>query len=259
MKITIQEHPVTIEINGTPFSIEAGLSLSDVERIYSDKEQDSNSIVAGIIASKINEKYSTNYTKEQIIAEEDTILPVFLKSVPHLKDSSSVGFLTADELVIEVKDYCAELSPKLKNKLPEMPDYSSLFMPSPERIKAIGDSLRYEQERKFEEHEARESTKETAYNTAELLKAISEMQSDNRESSKKQKIANRLMIAIGVLTFIATIVFGIFNIRNRKQNVSIDSSTFSNVIDSNLLKEDTFDGAEVPSVEFDDINETRDE
>ena len=241
MKITIQEHPVTIEINGTPFSIEAELSSYEVEKICSEIEQDSNSIVAGIIASKINEKYSTNYTIEQINAE-DSILPVFLRSVPHLQDSSSVGFRTADELVIHVKDYYSKFKSKIRNMLPKMPDYSNLLMPAPERIKAFGDTLRYEQERKLEEHEARESTKETAFNTAEMLKTISEMQSDTRKSNRKQSVINCIMIVIGLLTLGATIVFGIINIRNGKQNVSIDSSTFSSVIDSDLLKEDTIDG-----------------
>ena len=56
-----------------------------------------------------------------------------------------------------------------------MPDYSNHFMPSPERIKEIGDSLRFEQEKRQEEYEAKESTKETASNTAELLAAITEI------------------------------------------------------------------------------------
>ncbi len=240
MNIILKEHPVDIEINGNNYTIDAGLSMSDVEKICSVKNHDSNGIVAGIIASKIEEKHGISLTKEQILSKGDSILSAFLSRVPHLQDFSSEGFQTADEFVNHVKDHYAKLSLKFKNNLPKMPDYSNLFMPSPERIKEIGDSLRFEQERKREEYEARESTKETASNTAELLAAITEIKTENKESNKKQHRVNVATIMIGIFTLGATIVFGIINNQNVKQKDSLVSGTYSIDEDSVSPKEEMF-------------------
>ena len=83
--------------------------MSDVEKICSVKNHDSNGIVAGIIASKIEEKHGISLTKEQILSEGDSILSVFLKRIPHLQDSSLEGFQTADEFVNHVKDHYAKV------------------------------------------------------------------------------------------------------------------------------------------------------
>ncbi len=253
-----KDHPVNIEINGHSFSIDAGLSVDEVVFISSSKESDSKSIIADTIASKINKKYNTCLTKEQIVVEEDSILPVFLKRVPHFNDSLE-GFQTTDELVNQAKEYIAKLSAMIKVKSPKMPDYASTTRPSPETIKTIGDSLRYEQERKLEEYEARESTKETAYNTAELLTAISEMKSETKKTNKNQHRINVLMVWIGFFTLFTTIAFGIINIHIGKQNAPLLSSQYENDSNSNFQnKEDNNNNVE-SSNGLEDISETIDD
>ena len=127
-----------------------------------------------------------------------------------------------------------------------MPDYSNQVMPSPERIKESGVSLRFEQERRQEEYEARESTKETASNTAELLAAITEIKSENKESNKKQHRVNIAMIMIGIFTLGATILFGIINNQNVEQKESLVSASYSNDVDSVSPKEEMF----IPDEDF---------
>lgn len=194
MNISLQEHPVTLEINGNHYCIDAELRLSDVERLNSAKSQDSNSMIADIIASRINKEYGTSFTKEQILTEDDSILPVFLNKIPHLQDSSAEGFQTAEELVTQVKEHYTKLLSMIKDKFPKMPDYTSILMPSQESIKGIGDFVKFEQERRLDEYTARESTRETASNTAELLTALSQMKSEDTESNIKQHRVNVIIL-----------------------------------------------------------------
>ena len=228
-----KEHLVNVEINGTSFSIDAGLSLSDVLKISYSKEKDSDRIIAATIVSKINEKYNTSFTEEQVLSEAESILPIFLKQVPHLQDSSA-GFKTAEELVNQARDSIT----KMNSKLPKTPEYSSLFMPSPEKIKMIGENLRYEQERKLEEFRVRESANETAANTSELLSEIVEMKAENKKAARKQCFINWISISIGLLTLIATIVFGIKNRRDNSNSMLTNDSLYE---ESELLFEESND------------------